>query len=289
MTIQETEKPKYSERFRVVRRFRKQKLAVISLLFLAFLVLVALTAPLIAPYPPSANDLNATLQGPGLKHWFGTDDLGRDMLSRLIYGTRTSLLAASQATLLAVVLGVPLGILAGYLGGKWDAAMSRVADALMTFPGLLLAVVIVGILGPGLTNAMIAIGIVYAPRLFRVARATALSVMPETYIKAAQTLGCSSFRVITRHVVPNALSPIVVQISLAMGTSILVEASLSFLGLGVQPPDASWGSILGRAVPYMSVQPVAVLASGLIIALAVLSFNLVGDGIRDSIGRERRD
>ncbi len=142
-----------SERFRVVHRFRRQSLAMASLTLLIVLVLVAIAAPILAPYAPSVNDLDATLQGPGTKHWLGTDDLGRDMLSRLIYGTRTSLLAASQATLLAVVLGVPLGILAGYLGGKWDAVMSRVADALMTFPGLLLAVVIVGILGPGLTNA----------------------------------------------------------------------------------------------------------------------------------------
>lgn len=277
-----------SERYRALRRFVKQRLAFASLCFLLLMVLIALLAPLIAPYPPALTSLPDALQGPSGAHWLGTDDLGRDTLSRVIYGTRTSLLAAAQATGLSVILGAPLGILAGFLGGRWDSVMSRVADALMTFPGLLLAVVIVGILGPGLTNAMLAIGVVYAPRLFRVARASATSVMPETYIRAAETLGCSKTRIVLRHLVPNALSPIVVQISLAMGTALLVEASLSFLGLGVQPPDASWGSLLGKAVPYLTVQPVAVIVTGSLIAAAILSFNLVGDGVRDSIGRERR-
>ncbi|WP_166741601.1 ABC transporter permease [Cumulibacter soli] len=279
---------KHSERFRTIHRFVRQRLAFASLCVLVVMVLLALLAPVIAPYPPAQNSLQDALQGPSGAHWLGTDDLGRDMFSRVLYGMRTSLLAAAQATALSVVLGAPLGIIAGYLGGKWDAVLSRIADALMTFPGLLLAVVIVGIRGPGLTNAMLAIGIVYAPRLFRVARASAASIKPETYIRAAETLGCSKTRIVMRHLVPNALSPIVVQISLAMGTALLVEASLSFLGLGVQPPDASLGSLLGRAVPYVSQIPVAVIVSGSLIAIAVLAFNLVGDGIRDSIGRERR-
>jgi peptide/nickel transport system permease protein len=275
-------------RLPVVGRFLRQRLAVASLVFVVAMAAVAVLASVLSPYRPEATDLQATLQGPGGGHLLGTDDLGRDLLSRLIFGTRTTLLAALQATVLAVVAGIPLGMVAGFVGGVVDAALSRVADALMTFPALLLAVIIVGLTGPGLTNAMIAIGVVYAPRLFRVGRASVLSVVPETYINASRTIGCSPARVLLRHVLPNALSPMLVQISLTMGTAILAEASLSFLGLGVQPPEASWGSILGRSVPFMASQPVAVIASGLAISLLVLAFNLLGDGLRDSIGRERR-
>jgi peptide/nickel transport system permease protein len=179
-------------------------------------------------------------------------------------------------------------MLAGFLGGWVDAIFSRVADAVMTFPALLLAVIIVGIRGPGLTNAMIAIGVVYGPRLYRVARASVLGVLNETYVAASRTVGCSQTRILVRHLLPNALSPLLVQISLTMGTAVLAEGSLSFLGLGVQPPQASWGALLGRAVPYVEAQPTPVIAAGLCISLLVLAFNLVGDGLRDSIGRERR-
>ncbi len=275
-------------RLPVVTRFFKQRLALAALIFVLLMVGVAIFASALSPYSPEATDLQATLQGPSGAHLLGTDDLGHDLLSRMIFGTRTTLLAAGEATLLAVVAGVPLGMVAGFVGGTVDAALSRFADALMTFPALLLAVIIVGLTGPGLTNAMIAIGVVYAPRLFRVCRSSVLSVAPEIYINASRTVGCSPARVLLRHVMPNALSPVLVQISLTMGTAILAEASLSFLGLGVQPPEASWGSILGRAVPFMASQPIAVLASGVAIALLVLAFNLLGDGLRDSIGRERR-
>lgn len=275
-------------RLPVVTRFLAQRLALASLAFVVLMVTVAVLAPALSPYSPEATDLQATLKGPSGAHLLGTDDLGRDLLSRMIFGTRTTVLAASQATILAVVAGIPLGMVAGFVGGVLDAVMSRVADAFMTFPALLLAVIIVGLTGPGLTNAMIAIGIVYAPRLFRVGRASVLSVVSETYISASRTIGCSPTRVLLRHVLPNALSPVFVQISLTMGTSILAEASLSFLGLGVQPPQASWGSILGRAVPFMGSQPVAVIASGLAISFLVLALNLLGDGLRDSIGREKR-
>lgn len=275
-------------RLPMLRRFLGQHLAVMSLVLIAGLAVASVLAPFISPYGPEQTNLLKALQGPSAEHWLGTDDLGRDLTSRMIFGGRTTLLAALQATALAVVAGVPLGMVAGFAGGILDACLSRVADALMTFPALLLAVIIVGLTGPGLSNAMLAIGVVYAPRLFRVGRAAVIAVMPETYIQAARTIGCSPGRILLRNVLPNILSPLLVQISLTMATAILAEASLSFLGLGVQPPEASWGSILGRSVPFMSNQPWAVMASGTGIFVLVLAFNLLGDGLRDSIGRERR-
>lgn len=272
----------------IVRRFLRQRLAMLASGFILLVTAAAICAPLISPYPPEQTQLMAVLQGPSGSHLFGTDDLGRDVLSRLIYGGRTTLLAALQATSLALVVGVPLGMLAGFAGGIVDTVLSRIADAFMTFPPLLLAVIIVGLTGPGLQNAMLAIGIVFAPRLFRVSRAAVIGIMPETYVKAARTLGASPVRILLRNVLPNALSPLLVQISLTMATAILAEASLSFLGLGVQPPEASWGSILGRSVPFMTSQPAAIFGSGVLIFALVLSFNIVGDGLRDSIGRERR-
>lgn len=275
-------------RLAVVSRFMAQRLPMAALGIIVLIVLAAIFAPLLARYPFEAGDLNQTLKGPSGAHWLGTDDVGRDVLSRMLYGARTTLLASLEATTFAVVLGVPAGLIAAFLGGWVNAVLSRIADAVMTFPALLLAVIIVGISGPGLTNAMIAIGIVYAPRLFRISRAAGLGVLNETYVSAARTIGCSQTRILLRHVLPNALSPLLVQVTLTMATAVLAEGSLSFLGLGVQPPQASWGALLGRAVPYMSVQPVPVIAAGLAISLLVLSFNLVGDGLRDSIGRERR-
>ena len=275
-------------RLPMVQRFRRQRLAVAALGFVLLVTLVCLAAPVLSPYPFDRGVLEDTLQGPSSAHLLGTDDVGRDVLSRLLHGGRTTLLAAVQATGFSVLLGVPTGIVAAFGGGRVDAVLSRVADAVMTFPALFLAVVIVGIMGPSLTNAMIAIGVVYGPRLFRVARAAGLSVLNETYISAATTVGCSRTRVLARHLVPNSLSPLLVQISLTMATAVLAEGSLSFLGLGVQPPESSWGAVLGRGVPHMSEHPTPVIAAGLLITLLVLSFNLIGDGVRDSIGREHR-
>lgn len=274
-------------RLTVVQRFVRQRLGMAALLFIIATIVLCALAPVISPYPFDKGDLTQALQGPSSAHWLGTDDIGRDILSRMLYGGRTTLLAAFQATALSVVLGVPAGLVAALFGGWIDTTLSRVADAVMTFPALFLAVVIVGISGPGLTNAMIAIGIVYAPRLFRVARAAGVGILNQTYILSARTVGCGSGRILLRHMLPNALSPILVQISLTMATAILAEGSLSFLGLGVQPPQASWGALLARAVPQMSTHPVPVIAAGLAISAVVLAFNLIGDSARDSIGRER--
>ena len=275
-------------RRRFVRRFRRQPSAVAAFVFLVVVALVAVAAPLLAPHDPEAQDLRATLEAAGGEHLLGTDDLGRDVLSRLIYATRISLLASAQAVAVAVGLGVLPGVLAGYLGGVVDTVVMRITDAVMSYPPLILAIALVGLLGPSLTNAMFAIGILYAPRFLRLMRGTVLSVREETFIEACRSVGCSTWQIIGRHVLPNVLSPLLVQISLVAGFAMLAEASLSFLGLGVQPPDASWGSMLGRATRYMDPVPLQVVYPGVLLALTVLAFNVLGDGLRDSLGRETR-
>lgn len=272
---------------RFARRFGRERSAVVATGFLLLIIACALAAPLLAPYEPEAQSLGDRLQAMSWNHPFGTDDLGRDVLSRLLFASRVSLIAAVQATAIGVVLGVPIGLVAGYVQGFVDTLVSRVADAIMAIPALLLALAIVGILEPNLTSAMIAIGVVYAPNLFRVTRAATISVREETFVEAARSVGSSTGRIITGHVVPNILSPLVVQISLSMGFAILFEASISFLGLGVQPPDASWGSMLGRSTRFPE-SPHLVVIPGIAILLTVLSFNVIGDGIRDSLGKERR-
>jgi ABC-type dipeptide/oligopeptide/nickel transport system permease subunit len=255
---------------------------------LAMIVVTAILAPVLAPHDPDAQSLGDRLQPFGREHLLGTDDLGRDVLSRLLFASRVSLLAAVEATAVGVALGVPAGLLAGFIGGRIDNVLGRIADAMMSIPALLLALAIVGVLEPNLTSAMVAIGIVYAPRLFRVTRAAALGVREETYVEAARSVGTSPWRIVSGHVLPNVLSPLVVQISLSMGFAILFEASISFLGLGVQPPDASWGSMLGRSTRFFEQSPYLVIVPGMMILVTVLCFNLIGDGVRDSLGREVR-
>lgn len=282
-----TDRPE-SPRQRFVRRFRRERPAVVALVVVVLIALAALLAPLLATHDPDTQVLSDRLQAPNGEHWFGTDDLGRDVYSRLLYAGRISLLAAVQATAIGIALGVPLGLAAGYLRGWVDVVLSRIADAVMSIPALLLALAIVGILEPDLTSAMIAIGVVYAPQFFRLTRASTLAVREETFIEAARSVGGTSRAIITGHVLPNALSPLVVQISLAMGFAILFEASISFLGLGVQPPDSSWGSMLGRSTRFFEQSPHLVLIPGLAILVTVLAFNVIGDGVRDSLGREIR-
>ena len=277
-----------SPRRRFLRRFVRQRAALVGLAFLALVVLAAVLAPVLATHDPARQSLAERLQGPGGRHWLGTDDLGRDVLSRLLFACRVSLVAALQATVVSIVLGVPVGLVAGYVRGWFDTVASRVADAMLSIPALLLALAIIGVLGRNLTNAMLAIGIVNAPRFFRVVRSSALAVREETFIEAARTVGGTTGWVIRRHVLPNSLSPLVVQISLSMGFAILFEAGISFLGLGVQPPGSSWGTMLGRSTRFMEVSPHLVVIPGLAIFFTVLAFNVVGDGIRDSLGREIR-
>jgi peptide/nickel transport system permease protein len=267
-----------------LRRFRTQPVAVAGLVILVLVTLTAILAPLIAPFDPNASDLSQVLKAPSTTHLLGTDQLGRDLLSRVIYAARLSLLAAVEAVVIAVVIGVPLGVLAGYFRGPFDAIVMRFTDALMSIPALVLAITIAGVLGPNLTHAMIAIGIVYVPRFIRVARGAALDVSQEVYIDSARATGCSPMRIAWRHVAPNVLSPLIVQTSLSLGAAVIAEASLSFLGLGVQPPEASLGLMLKLGFDYMNVRILLILAPGVVIVLMVLAFNWIGDGLRDSIG-----
>ena len=280
--------PAETRRARFFRRFRRQRGAVAALSFIVIITACAIFAPWVAPKDPIDQDLSSSLAGPSGEHWLGADRLGRDTLSRLIFGARFSLLAAVQAVVVATVLGVPIGVFAGLARGWVDAIASTIADAVLSIPAIVLALAIIGVLQPNLTNAMIAIGVVYAPRLFRVVRSAALSVREETYIEAARASGVGTFTIARTHVVPNVLSPLVVQVSLALGFAVLAEAGVSFLGLGVQPPDASWGVMLGQSTAELEDHPILVLAPGLAIMMAVLAFNVLGDGLNDSLGREIR-
>ena len=281
-------RPPESARRRFLRRLRRQRLATIAIGFMVLVILVAIFAPLVAPYDPDDNDLRAVFAGPSADHLLGTDQNGRDTLSRLIFGARVSLVAAGQAVGIALLLGTIPGLLAGYFGRWVDAVIMRVAEAIMTFPPLLLAMAIVGVLGPGLGKAMFAVGLVFAPRFARLVRGLVLAVREETYIEASHSIGTSTPRILRRHVLPNILSPLIVQISLALGFSMLAEAALSFLGLGVIPPQSSWGSMLQNAYRSLSTSKFQAIPPGVAIMLTVLAFNLIGDGIRDSLGREIR-
>ena len=273
-------------RARLLRRFVANKLAVLGACVLILVVAIAVLAPLVAPHDPNAQDLLLRLQRPGSDgHPLGTDQFGRDVLSRLIYGSRVSLVAAAQAVGVAALIGVPLGMLAGYGSRRADAVLNWSNDALMSVPALILALTIVAVLGPGsLTNAMLAIGIVTAPRFFRVARAATQDVRHETYIEASRAIGCKRGRILGRHVFPNAVTPLVIQVALTLGAAVVAEASLSFLGFGVRPPTASWGSMLNDAYVNLSQAPYLVYIPGLTIAIVVLAFTLVGDGLRDALG-----
>ena len=275
------------QRFR--RRLFSNRWALVALVYLVALVLVAIFAPWIAPKELSDQDLGNALAGPfdgsGL---LGTDGLGRDVLSRMIFATRVALLAVFQAVLVGLILGVTPGLIAGFFGGWVDSIIMRFTDAVMSFPPLILALAIVGVLGANLRNAMIAVGVIFAPTFLRLVRGSVLSVREETYIEASRSIGTRSWRIIFRHVLPNVLPPLLVQIALTSGFAMLAEASLSFLGLGVQPPDASWGTILDEGRRRLSEQPWLVVWPGLALGLTVLAFNVLGDGIRDSLGRETR-
>jgi peptide/nickel transport system permease protein len=275
-------------RRRFLRRFLRHRPGVVAAALLLVIVLVAIAAPLLAPDDPLAQNLDGVLLPPDADHLLGTDDLGRDVLSRLLYGTRISLLAALQGTGIAILLGVPAGLLAGYFGGWLDRVIMTVNDAVMAFPALVLAVALAGVLGPSLTNAMLAVGVVMAPRALRLVRAAVLEVREETYTEASRSIGSSVTRILRRHVLPNIAPPLVVFTAITAGHVMLVEAGMSFIGVGVQPPDASWGAMLGGGFRFISRAPTLIIFPGLAIALAVFAFTLLGDGIRDSIGREER-
>lgn len=251
-----------------------------ALVYLALLLVAALAAPWIAPYDPVRLNLGAVLLPPSAEHWAGTDDLGRDVLSRLLHGAGPSLFSSLAAVTMAALIGVPFGLAAGFFGGWLDAAISRVIDALLSFPTILLAVGIAAVLGTSLTNAVIAIGIAFAPGFARLMRATTMAVKQELYVDAARAIGASPAWLLLRHVLPNAVTPVIVNAGLLLGTALLAEASLSFLGLGVQPPQASWGGMLARALIYMERAPELMYAPGLALLLTALAFNSLGETAR---------
>jgi len=268
---------------RIWRKFRSNKAAVLGGILVGFFVIVALLAPLLPIPGPTETDWGAVRQGPSAAHPFGTDEIGRDVLSRMIWGARASLAAGVVSVAIAVCVGVPLGVLAGYLRGWTDAAISRVTEALLAAPFLILAIALAAFLGPSLTNAMIAIGLSAVPIFIRLARGQTMTVMTEDYVESARAVGLTHLALVTRYIVPNIFPPILVQSTLTIATAIIAEASLSFLGLGQQPPAPSWGSMLNVAKNFLEQAPWMALYPGAAIFLVVLGFNLLGDGLRDAL------
>jgi len=265
---------------RFARWLRRDLRAALSLSFLLALLAVAVFAAQIAPYPPTQQDVNNTLLAPSAAHLLGTDDLGRDVFSRLIHGAPATLYASFLAVSVGLLIGLPVGLLAGFLGGWVDDIIGRLIDTLLSFPAIVLAIAVTGALGIGLTNSMIAVGIVFSPQLARLARAQTLIVKQELYVDAARVFGASLPRLLARHILPNAVQPVIVQVTLLLAVALLAEASLSFLGLGVQPPTPSWGAMLARAYQYMEIAPEQMYAPGIAILLTALSFNALGESVR---------
>jgi ABC-type dipeptide/oligopeptide/nickel transport system permease subunit len=265
----------------VLRRFLRTRFTAISIAIIVLIVLCAIFAPVISPYDPvTQQDYANANQGPTGLHWLGTDYLGRDILSRVIYGARISLLVGAVSVGIGLLAGVVLGVAAGYAGGKTDSVLMRLSDVIWAFPSLMLALAITAALGRGVTNAMIAIGVVNIPFFARLARASTLSVRELDYVTAARAIGTSGPRVILRHVLPNIVAPLIVQASLACGVAMTTEASLDFLGVGVQPPTPSWGVDLQVGYQYLANNPSLAIFPGLAIFVAVLAFNFLGDGLR---------
>ena len=265
---------------KILRWMRRDLRAVLSIGFLAALVFVSIFAPVLAPYSPVDQDVTQLLLPPSAAHWLGTDDLGRDVLSRLIWGAPNSLYASFLAVGVGIALGVPVGLVIGFLGGWIDEVVSRFIDALLSFPPIVLAIAVTGALGIGLTNAMLSVGFVFAPVLARLVRAQTLVVKSALYVDAARGFGASTSHIIIRHIVPNAIQPVIVQVTLMLAIALLAEASLSFLSLGVQPPAASWGGMLARAYNYIEIAPEQMYAPGLAILFTALAFNALGESMR---------
>ena len=268
---------------RAGRRLLRRRAAVFGAVVVLGFVLLAVFAAWIAPHDPVATSWSAIRQAPTATHWFGTDEIGRDVLSRVVWGTQASLLAGVVSVSISLLLGVPIGLAAGFLGGWVDAVISRIVDAFLACPFLILAIALAAFLGPSLTNAMIAIGVSATPIFVRLTRAQVLNVKVEDFVEAARAVGNPPWRIALRHVLPNITAPLIVQSTLAIAGAIIAEASLSFLGLGQQPPAPSWGSMLNTAKNYMDSAPWMAVWPGMAIFLLVLAFNLLGDGLRDAL------
>jgi peptide/nickel transport system permease protein len=267
----------------MLRRARRARLAPFGAAVLLAVALSALAAPVVAPHDPLRQDLARTLARPGRAHVLGTDNVGRDVLSRVIWGSRVSLIAGVVSVAIAALAGTLLGVLAGYAGGRVDGLVMRLMDAVLSFPPLVLALALGAVLGAGLTGVLIALGVVYTPTFARLMRGQVLSIKARDYVEAAQALGAPAWHIAWRHVVPNAATPVVVQASLSVAFAILAEASLSFLGLGIQPPEASWGSMINAGRGYLQQAPWIVFGPGAALFITVVGLNVVGDAIRDAL------
>jgi peptide/nickel transport system permease protein len=272
-----------ARRFQVVQRLARRPTTVIAAAVVAAFIGIALGAAHLAPYEPTATDFAAVRKPPTALHLLGTDEVGRDVLSRLIWGARASLMAGVIPVAIAVSLSIPLGLLSGYAGGWLDSWMMRLNDAMLAIPFLIVAIALAAFLGPSLRNAMIAIGIASLPTFVRLARGTVLALKTEDYVEAARALGCSRRRITGLHILPNMLPPLIIQSSVAVAAAIIAEASLAFLGLGQQPPAPSWGSMLNAAQRYLSQAPWMALYPGLTIFAIVMALNVLGDGLRDAL------
>ena len=273
---------------RALRKLLRRRAAVLGLMVVAAFILIAGLAPWLATHDPLATSWSDLRKPPSAAHWFGTDEIGRDVFSRVVWGTRASLLAGVVSVSISLMLGVPLGLLAGFVGGAIDQFISRLTDAFLACPFLILAIALAAFLGPSLTNAMIAIGVSATPIFVRLTRAQVRDVKVEDYIEAARALGNPPWRVAVRHVLPNVTAPVIVQSTLAVASAVIAEASLSFLGLGQQPPAPSWGSMLNTAKNFVDQAPWMAIWPGLSIFALVLAFNLLGDGLRDALDPRQR-
>jgi peptide/nickel transport system permease protein len=273
---------------RALRRLMRRKGAILGMAVIALFALLAIFAPLIAPYDPAAQSWTAVRKAPSMLHWFGTDDVGRDILTRVIFGARASLMAGVISVGIALGIGVPLGLIAGYVGGWTDAILSRITDAMLACPFLILAIALAAFLGPSLGNAMIAIGVTTTPIFVRLTRGQVMTVKVEDYVEAARAIGNPRWRIAVFHILPNILPALLVQATLSIAAAVIAEASLSFLGLGQQPPAPSWGSMLNSAQRFLTNAPWMAVWPGLAIFLTVLSFNLIGDGLRDALDPRER-
>ena len=270
------------------RRLKRRGGALIGLAIVLVFVVLAVFAPWLAPQDPIATSWGAIRKAPSAEHWFGTDEIGRDVFARVVWGTRASLLAGVVSVSISLLLGVPIGLLAGFVGGWVDALISRITDAFLACPFLILAIAMAAFLGPSLINAMIAIGVSATPIFVRLTRAQVMGVKVEDYVEAASAVGNPPLRIAIRHVLPNVAAPVIVQATLAIVSAVIAEASLSFLGLGQQPPAPSWGSMLNTAKNFIDNAPWMAIWPGLAIFLLVLSFNLFGDGLRDALDPRQR-
>jgi len=268
---------------RIWAKLKRNKVALVGGVLILVYVLSALFAPVLFPGSPSAPNLMKSLESPTLKDPLGTDELGRSILGRIIYGSRISLIIALGVVFVGIIFGIPLGLISGYYGGKIDFGIQRITDTMLAFPGFLLALALVSVLGVGIKNTVISIGISMVPLYIRLVRGCVLSVREEDYVEAARAVGTRDVIILSRHILPNVMVPITVQTSLSMGTAILFAAGLGFLGIGVQPPTPEWGAMLGSARSYLFHAPHVATFPGVAIFLAVLSFNLLGDGLRDAL------